>query len=266
VGVEVFLLVGARRALRPPSETHPLGHGRESFFWSLIASLGVFVGGGVVALYYGVTALDERETSDAYLLGYLLLAVIVVVDVGTLVAAAHPVRRSAAVGRHGFWSGLHRTSDAASRTLVYDNAASVLGGLIGIGGLAVHQATGDARADAVASLLIGLLLLATTAFLLRANRELLTDRTIPQDVVGAMRTRISNQYGVLDVPELIAVYIGPQAVLVTGTVVLETHVTLPAAQRALEGAADAIRQQWPGETRVYLAPVAADRGYDDPVH
>ena len=261
-GVEIFLLVGARRARRPPTETHPLGHGREAFFWSLIASLGVFVGGGVVAIYYGVTALGERETPDAYLLGYLLLGVIVVVDLGTLWAATRPVKRSAAVGRHGFWQGLHRTSDTAGRTLVYDNAASVVGGLVGIGGLLVHQLTGDARADAVASLVIGALLLATTVFLLRANRELLTDHTIPTDVVDAMRRRIEERDGVLDVPELHAVYTGPLEVLVTGTVVLAGDLTLPAVERALQDAADAIRSRWPGGTRVYLAPAAAG-GYDD---
>ncbi|MHA3703834.1 cation diffusion facilitator family transporter [Jatrophihabitans sp. YIM 134969] len=264
-GVEIFLLVGARSSRRPPSEAHPLGHGRESFFWSLIASLGVFVGGGVVALYYGVTALGKTETKDAYLLGYLLLGVIVVVDLGALWAAARPVNRSAAVGRHGFWHGLHRTSDAGGRTLVYDNAASVLGGLIGIGGLAVHQVTGDARADAVASLLIGLVLLGTTAFLLRANRALLTDQTISPDIVAAMRRRVCDRDGVVDVPELLAVYIGPQAVLVTGTVVLDAMMGLADVERALQDAADEIRARWPGETRVYLAPVASQppAGYDD---
>ncbi len=264
-GVEIFLLVGARRARRPPTEAHPLGHGRESFFWSLIASLGVFVGGGVVAMYYGIASLGETETEDAYLLGYLLLGVIVLVDLGTLWAASGPVKRSAAAGRHGFWHGLHRTSDAGGRTLVYDNAASVLGGLVGIGGLAVHQVTGDARADAVASLLIGVVLLATTAFLLRANRELLTDHTIPLDVVDAMRSRICEQDDVVDVPELMAVYTGPQEVLVTGTVVLAAATSLPEVERALQDATDAIRARWPGGTRVFLAPVAErPGGYDSP--
>ena len=259
-GVEIFLLVGASRAVKPPTEAHPLGHGRESFFWSLLASLGVFVGGGVVALYYGVASLGEHETGDAYGLGYTLLGVIVLVDLGTLYAASRPLSQSAAAGRHGFWRGLHRTSDAGARTLVYDNASSVLGGLVGIGGLAVHQATGDARADAVASLLIGGVLLATTALLLRANRELLTDHTIATDVVASMRRRIEEQAGVVDVPELMAVYTGPHEVLVTGTVVLTSDTSLPEVERALQDAADAIRDRWPGGTRVYLAPQAAREG------
>jgi Co/Zn/Cd efflux system component len=39
LGVSVFLLIGVVRSNRPPDETHPLGYGRERFFWSLFAAL-----------------------------------------------------------------------------------------------------------------------------------------------------------------------------------------------------------------------------------
>src|ERR1700733_15671249 len=35
VAVLVFLLIGVLRSVRPPDDTHPLGYGRERFFWSL---------------------------------------------------------------------------------------------------------------------------------------------------------------------------------------------------------------------------------------
>jgi hypothetical protein len=69
----------------------------------------------------------------------------------------------------------------------------VVGSLVGIAGLHMHQITADARADAIASLVIGVLLLATTVLLLQANRELPTDRTIAPEVVAAMRNRINLQ-------------------------------------------------------------------------
>src|SRR6478672_4291249 len=33
-GNQVLLLFGMRRAAEPPDERHPLGHGRELYFWS----------------------------------------------------------------------------------------------------------------------------------------------------------------------------------------------------------------------------------------
>ena len=253
--VEVFLLVGVRRARRAPDEAHPMGHGREAFFWSLIASVGVFVGGGVVSIYYGLQAFQRPGGGEDYLLGYIVLSVIVVADAITLHVALRPLLRSASVGLMGFWRGLRRTSDAGARTLIFDNAAAVVGSVIGIAGLAVHQVTGDARADAAASLVIGMLLLATTVLLLQANRELLTDRTIAPEMVASMRDRIAAQDGVEAVPDLVVVFTGPQAVLVTGTVQLERHLDVNGVERALEDAGAALTRRWPGELRVYLSPI-----------
>ena len=53
-GNEVLLLYGAKRAGRPPDATHPLGYGRELYFWSLIVALSVFAVGAGVAAYEGV--------------------------------------------------------------------------------------------------------------------------------------------------------------------------------------------------------------------
>ncbi|MEO8888006.1 MAG: cation diffusion facilitator family transporter [Jatrophihabitantaceae bacterium] len=256
-GVELFLLLGVRRSARPADDAHPLGHGREAFFWSLLASVGVFVGGGVVSIAYGVRAFTQPAHGEAYLLGYLVLAVIAVADGWTLVAAVAPLRRSAIVGRIGFRRGLRQTSDAGARTLIFDNAAAVLGSVVGILGLAVHQLTGDPRADAIASLVIGFVLLLTTVALLHVNRELLTDRSIAAEVITAMRRRITDQDGILAVPDLVVVYTGPHAVLVTGTVVLEPGLDVPGVEGALAQIGERLAAQWPGELRVYLSPVPA---------
>jgi divalent metal cation (Fe/Co/Zn/Cd) transporter len=42
---DLSLLIAQRRSSRPPDDQHPLGYGREAYFWALIAALGVFVGG-----------------------------------------------------------------------------------------------------------------------------------------------------------------------------------------------------------------------------
>jgi divalent metal cation (Fe/Co/Zn/Cd) transporter len=50
VAVGVFLFIGVLSSARPPDDSHPLGYGRERFFWSLFAALGIFIGGGGLAL------------------------------------------------------------------------------------------------------------------------------------------------------------------------------------------------------------------------
>src|SRR5450432_1644309 len=51
---QVFLLIGQKRGAQPPDETHPLGYGMETYFWSFIVALQVFLLGGVLSVYEGV--------------------------------------------------------------------------------------------------------------------------------------------------------------------------------------------------------------------
>jgi divalent metal cation (Fe/Co/Zn/Cd) transporter len=57
---DLFLLVAQRRGARPADDRHPLGYGREAYFWALIAACGAFVAGAaLISAYPGVTAIRE---------------------------------------------------------------------------------------------------------------------------------------------------------------------------------------------------------------
>lgn len=62
-GNEVLLFHGAERANRPPDATHPLGYGRELYFWSFIVAVSVFAVGAGVAAYEGVDHIRNRARS-----------------------------------------------------------------------------------------------------------------------------------------------------------------------------------------------------------
>src|SRR5260370_12338412 len=53
-GNQGLLLYGYRRADREPDPSHPLGYGRELYFWSFIAALLLFVVGPRAALYESI--------------------------------------------------------------------------------------------------------------------------------------------------------------------------------------------------------------------
>src|ERR1700754_81782 len=53
-GNEALLLYGYFRSSRRPDEAHPLGYGRELYFWSFIVSLLLFAIGAGVSIYEGV--------------------------------------------------------------------------------------------------------------------------------------------------------------------------------------------------------------------
>src|SRR6188508_2475137 len=53
-GNQLLLLVGINRSRRPPDSKHPLGYGRDMYFYSFIVALLLFTGGGVFSIYEGI--------------------------------------------------------------------------------------------------------------------------------------------------------------------------------------------------------------------
>src|SRR5260221_12989980 len=69
-----LLLLGLRQSRRPADSTHPFGHGKELYFWSLIVALLIFALGGGMSVYEGVTHLAHPKLHDPKW-NYVVLAV-----------------------------------------------------------------------------------------------------------------------------------------------------------------------------------------------
>src|SRR6478609_7613375 len=79
-GNEVFLLVAQRRAAKPADATHPLGHGREVYVWSMFAAIGLFAVGAGVSITHGVQELVHPEPAESFGLAYVVLALAFVLE------------------------------------------------------------------------------------------------------------------------------------------------------------------------------------------
>jgi cation diffusion facilitator family transporter len=259
MAVGVFLLIGVLSSVRPADETHPLGYGRERFFWSLFAALGIFVGGAGLALDQAVGSALNPSPVNSSAIAYLVLAATIVLDVFAVEVALRPLRHQAAGQRISLRTHMHRSTDPASTTVVVGGGCAVIGGVIAMAGLAVSQQTGSGTPDTVASALIGLLLLVASVVLLRTNRELLTGRGVSLPMQREMRNIVKAQKGVVDVPDLFAVVVGPSSLIVDGDVTFAADLNVPAVEESIMRSAAALRERWPSIEYVYLTPVPAAR-------
>src|SRR3989344_9397895 len=77
---QVLLLVGNKKAQQAPTAQHPLGYGREAFFWSFIVAILLFSLGGLFAIYEGVHKFSDHEEVSSPLLGIIILIVSLVLE------------------------------------------------------------------------------------------------------------------------------------------------------------------------------------------
>ena len=192
---------------------------------------------------------------DHYTIAYAVLAVTVALDAFALETELRPLRRQAARRGISLRTLIRHSTDPAATTVVVGGGSAVIGGLVAIAGLVVSQATRSATPDTLASMLIGLLLLAASAFLLHNNRELLSGRGVPLSMSREMRGIVAAQQGVVDVPDLFAIVLGASSLIVNGDVVFDDDLDVPAVEDAIMRSAAALGDRWPAIDYVYLTPV-----------
>jgi cation diffusion facilitator family transporter len=236
-GNEVFLLIASRRSRRPADLSHPFGHGREAYVWSLFAALGLFVAGAAVSVARGVQELLSPEPAGHYLIGYIVLAVSFVLEGVSFMQSVRQARPEAESLQRDLIEHVLATSDPTLRAVFAEDSAALAGLVIAAGGLAAHQLTGSAVPDAAGSILVGLLLAATAILLINRNLRFLAGQEADP------RLRAATIDALLAAPEVARVtylrleIVGPRTVSVIGDVDLtgdDNEAHLAVRLRALE--------------------------------
>lgn len=171
---EGFLYLGLALQQRPRSASHPMGHGRERFFWSFVAAIFIFAGGSLFALQHGLAKWQHPETITSYGWAVAVLAFAFLAEGSSLAISLREALKRARGRKLPFLRYLRTTPDSTLLTVVLEDCGALIGLGIASGGLAMTYLTGDARWDAAATMGIGLLL-AALAFVLggRAHSLLL---------------------------------------------------------------------------------------------
>src|SRR5262245_60905214 len=60
-GNQVLLIIGMRLSQKEPTDLHPLGYGRESYFWSFMVAIFLFTLGSAFSIYEGIHKILHPE-------------------------------------------------------------------------------------------------------------------------------------------------------------------------------------------------------------
>jgi cation diffusion facilitator family transporter len=224
-GNEVLLLVAQRRSERPADHEHPLGHGREAYFWSLIASLAVFVTGALLSLRQGIGQLIQPTEATSFGVAYAVLAVSLVLESLSLRRAYRQLRQEASELSREFIEHFDLSSDPIGRAVFAEDAAAVIGNVVAAIGLALHQLTGSAIPDGVAAIVIGLVLGYVALQLARRNGDFLVGRRAPATIHRRVETVIAAQPGIRAVSDVVVTFLGPRRLWVIARIDVNDELT-----------------------------------------
>jgi cation diffusion facilitator family transporter len=207
-GNQILLLVGLKRSHKPADAAHPLGYGREMYFYSFIVALLLFTGGGMFSIYEGLHKLEHPEPVGDLRSGMVILAISIVLEGWSTLGNLKAMRERRGPGV-GLFRYLRDTKDSDLVVVFGENSAAVLGLTFAIGALVLAKVTDDGRWDAVGSLAIGLVLVAVAIFLAREVKALLVGEAADPALLQVIEQCAAEDPRILKVLRTLTVQQGP---------------------------------------------------------
>ncbi|CAN7215101.1 cation diffusion facilitator family transporter [Mesorhizobium sp. LjRoot246] len=247
-----LLLYGMRRAARPPDRTHPLGYGRELYFWSFIVALLVFAVGAGVSFYEGVIHIMAPEPVANAEVTYIVLALSFLFEGSSWLVALKEFRREK--GKQGWLRAVQSSKDPSVYTVLFEDSAALLGLIVAFAGILASELLEMPELDGAASIGIGLILGATAAFLARESKGLLIGEPASPEVQRQVLAIAQHDPAVQRANGVLTVHMGPTEIVAGLSIEFEDHLTAPEIEACVERLEAKLKEEMPEITRLFVKP------------
>ncbi|MEK6396991.1 MAG: cation diffusion facilitator family transporter [Terriglobus sp.] len=249
-GNGALLLVGLNRSARPADELHPFGYGKELYFWSLIVAVLVFVLGGGVSIWEGVEHVVHPLPAEKPIWNYAILGVALLFEGWSLVIALKEFRHSHP--NQPMWQAIRSSKDPSGFTVIFEDSAATAGLVAAFIGVWLSSTFGWLRADGIASIVIGLLLMTVATLLIRECRALLVGEGADRETLRVIRETVSSDPDVEAAGRPLTMYFGPHHALLNMDVRFRATLQGAGIDQAIDRIETAIKLRCPDIQQIYL--------------
>lgn len=155
---QFLLLLGLKRAKRPPSPDYPLGYGKEIYFWSFLVAILLFAMGGLFSVYEGWHKLYDPEPLKSPWIAIGVLVFAVFAEGLSLLGCIREINKIRPAGQ-GLWRWFRDTRESDLMVVFGEDIAALLGLIFALLALLAAIFTGNPMYDALGSIAIGVLLI-----------------------------------------------------------------------------------------------------------
>ncbi len=250
-GNQGLILFGIRRSNIEADERHPFGHGKELYFWSLIVSIILFGVGGGISLYEGFSHLQSPGELHDPTWNYVVLGIAFVVEsVAWWIAIRHLLK--AKKTGETFWSAFRRSKDPAIYVVLGEDTAAMLGIIVAFLGITLAHTFQMPVFDAIASIVIGVILVVIAMFLAYESRSLIIGESADQEIVKAIRRITGNDEAVQQAGNALTMHFGPNDILVNMKLKFKEGLSTSEIIQAVNRLENAIQDEHPDVRRIFF--------------
>ena len=249
-GNQVLLLYGLKQAAKPADEDFPFGHGKEIYFWSFIVAILIFALGGGISIYEGIQHVLHPEPLRNPIINYIVLTLAMLFEGVAWYLAFREFTR--AKGKWGYIDAVKRGKDPSLFVVLFEDSAAMLGLLVAFLGIALTQYTGILYFDGLASVLIGIILVSTAAWLAYETKGLLIGESANKAVIHDIKAILNASPQIEHVNEILTMHMGPDYVLANLSVDFNDGLSVDKIEKTIAELDKTIKSQQPQVKRIFI--------------
>lgn len=255
-GNQLLMLYGIHRAAKPADEQHPLGYGRELYFWSFIVALLIFSLGAGLSFYEGVSHILHPVPISAPKVNYIVLVLALVFE-GTSWTIALREFNKVRDGL-GYLVAATRSRDPTSFLVLFEDTAALAGITIALAGTAAAEWLANPRLDGFASIGIAAVLAITAGFLAHESKGLLIGEAAQEPVRRSIREIAADHPGICAVTQLLTVHLAPTQIVAACDLDFRDDLRASEVEQIAQALERRIKQRHPEIIRLFVSPRQSD--------
>jgi cation diffusion facilitator family transporter len=249
---QLLLFYGIRRSRLRPDEFHPIGYGRELYFWSFIVALLLFGAGACVSVIQGIGHIQHPEPIENPAVSYVVLGLSLLFEGSSWTFAYRNFRAN--IDRRGFWHAIRESRDPPQTMVLMEDSAAITGICIALLGTLLATSFGLQYFDGLASIGIGIVLAAVSVGLARQSKNLLIGEPADDKLRKTVFELARTTPGVVCPNNLITVQIAPDQVTVLLSLEFDDALCVPEIERIVAELEDRIRKARPDVFLMFVKP------------
>jgi cation diffusion facilitator family transporter len=210
-GNQLLLLFGLKRSQAPADVLHPLGSGREIYFYSMLVALLLFFVGGAFSVYEGVHRLARHEEVSNPIVALVVLGVSVVLEAFSLSGALREIRKTS--GNKSLWRWFRETRESELIVVTGEDIAALAGLAIAFCAVLMTMITGNPVYDAAGSIGVGGLLMVIAYVVAREVKSMIVGESASPEVRRGIDAYLRARPEIVRVINLITLQWGKQIVV-----------------------------------------------------
>ena len=250
---QLLLLVGLKRAKKPPSVDYPLGFGKEIYFWSFLVAIFLFSIGGLFSVYEGWHKLHDPQPLKSAWIAICVLVYAVIAEGMSLFGCIREINKIRPPHQN-MWRWFRDTRESDLLVVFGEDIAALCGLILALIALLMAIVTGNPLYDALGSIAIGVLLLIIAVLVGIEVKALLVGQGVEPHVNKAMLKWLDNRPEVDRVFNIVTLRMGSDVMVAIKAAMIGSEESAGVMVARINAVEAAFRDEFPNVQWLFFEP------------